>query len=197
MVGRFVPSPERARFRFSEIVLKAFGYLVSDFGYAVSKTDVTFVSWCGSGGEVRLYHGRGSYEVGFEMVFPGTDEVYSLHDLLVGLGKSSLASEFGNAGSTPERMQETIRKLAEIARDTLPAVLRGDHETLDRIRSITLAREQAARSEIHIEQVRAKCGRAWKTQDYDEYVRLLDDLKKLTELTAVEEKRLQIAIRKR
>lgn len=196
MVGRFVPGPERARFRFSEFVLDAFGYLVSEFGYAVSKTDVTFVSWFGPGGEVRLYHGRGSYEVGFEMVFPGTDEVFSLYDLLVGVGESSRAVEVSNAGSTPERMQETVGQLAEIARDTLPAVLRGDRETLDRIRSTTQERERAARSEIQIEQVRAECARAWKAQAYDEYVRLLDDLRKLTDLTAVEEKRFQIATRK-
>ena len=61
------PGPERFRLGFSEAVQSAFGFLQQDYGFRCVEAGPTFVRYESDLAFVNLYHGRASYELGFEV----------------------------------------------------------------------------------------------------------------------------------
>lgn len=192
MVGRFVPNPERVRFGFANAVQNAFGFLAR-YGFSCEESEVTLVRYRASDREIRLYHGRGSYEVGFEARFDRILGHFSMYCLLTACGHSSRTSEIYIAGSSIERMQESIERYARLAEACLDAVLRGDRVTIDDVVETHALLQREARNRIVIEQTRREIAPAWKRGDFGAVVGLFEKLARCTVLSPAEQKKLAIA----
>src|SRR2546430_3685910 len=60
------PSPDRARLRFRDCVLRDFQFL-SEFGLRPVEEKTTFVRYESTNVFVNIYHGRASFELGVEV----------------------------------------------------------------------------------------------------------------------------------
>ena len=82
--------PHRLELRFVDNALRAFEFLCEEFGFVADHQEVTLVVFSSEALLVRLYHGRRSFEIGFELsrkpVCNSTPpHFFNLHEILTAL----------------------------------------------------------------------------------------------------------------
>ena len=123
--------PDRARLGFTEAVLSSFSFLTKDFNFCVVKTEPTFVRYESPSVFANIYHGRASFELGFESgrLNDGSgreEHPYSL-DVIIELmrAREETGYTFLQA-STRARVQELVPKLASLVQSYAASALTGD-----------------------------------------------------------------------
>lgn len=187
-----VTSPDRERFRFAEVVQGPFGFL-ADHGFRCSEASAELVRYRSGELEITLSHDRYAYEVclfGRSDRVPGT---FEMHTLLIALGFPGRTSEIHIAGSTPERVRESIERYARLTRECLVPLLSHDPDAIASVVATSVRQVADYRDRMQFERIRKEVAAAWADGDHFSVVRLLDELGRSTALTRSEAKRLEIS----
>ncbi|MEV8521426.1 hypothetical protein ABZR86_16645 [Dyella marensis] len=173
---------------FANEATKSFDFL-GGFGFKRLQVDATLVRYRKSGMEVDVYHGRKSFELGFEISFGG--ERYSLQTIMRVSDPIAANAYRKYAATTLEGVREGLEQLSAMVKTFAPRALRGEAEffaLLDE-KKHTWSYEYAL--DVLAEQVRPMAESAFKRKEYSEVVELYGKI--LPRLTAAELKRLDIS----
>lgn len=120
----------RSDLGFSEAVLRAFEFLVRDFGFRCAEASPTLVRYESRSVVVALYHGRQSFEVGFEINTRAAeakgDPAFELPDILEAAGQGEALPLGFLQGSTPDAVNFAVGRVAALLRDAGSEALKGD-----------------------------------------------------------------------
>ena len=189
---RSIPMSRR-RLGFTEQVLSSFGFLIKEYGFRVAKSDPTFVRYESSIVFVNIYHGRTSYELGFEVgrLDDGSgqeEQPYSLSMIMQHMRKQEQKSF---QASTRDRVKELVPKLADLVRTYANSFLKGDVATFRELMTTRLDMADKLHDELRVRAVRQKAVNAWRARDFLQVAELYDSI--FEHLTQAEVKKLNYA----
>ena len=198
MIGEFEPGPNRATLGFKEAVLSAFYFLTTEYGFRCVKTEVTFVRYESSSAFINIYHGRGSFELGFEIgplaESPELEEHFSLGDVVdVMDARKETGYNFFQV-SDREGVQKFVPRLAELVRKYADLALRGNQEFFRRLREMQTQKSDLFLKEMRLEQIRPKVEIAWREKNYRKAVELYESVH--NDLSSLELQKLDYARKK-
>jgi hypothetical protein len=182
---------DRNNYEFEKAVGEHFAYL-QDFGFAVSNSSPTIVSFTRGDVSVTIFHGRSSYEVGAEVGFEATS--YSVGEL-IRLSDKVAGAEFRNpAATTTEVVAASVAMTADLMKRYGQEAIAGDRATFDELAQLRNAWGQQYELEVRAYQVRPKAEVAFRSGDYGAAALLYQSIRPL--LTPVEVAKLELAERK-
>lgn len=180
----------RELFNFPAIVSERFAFL-RDFGFARAHSLPTLVSYRKAEVEVNVFHGRRSFEVGFEILRAG--KRYSMSQLIRLTDEEAGAQYRRSMATTPTLLIPAVERLAELVRRYAVPILQGDAEifaTLDKQAEILRRNfdlDTVAR------QTRPEAESAFREHRYREAAELYERMS--DRLTPAERKKLEFARR--
>ncbi len=178
---------------FSDATRAAFGFLGA-FGFREVGAEATIVRYASGGVFLNVYHGRSSYELGVEVGLTDAppDQVgYSVAELMGLVDKGGALLLRSWTATTPEGLQEGVRKLAEQVRTYGQRALTGDAAIFD---ALELQRRQWAKdfaAELNYGQISPRAQEAFRKGDYAKAVQLYERIE--DRLAPVERKTLEYA----
>lgn len=181
-------SPDRLHLNFAETATRAFAFL-ADTGFTQVEAEPTIVRYRRGDILVDVYHGRQSYELGFEIGRGGTR--YSM-SVLIRADDAEAAKRYRNyAATTQAGVAEGLAQLAALARQYGTRALQGDTEFFAMLeqRRKSWASEYAL--EVLAGQLRPKAEQAFRHGRFQEAAKLLERIRPL--LAPAELKKLAIA----
>lgn len=190
------PGPTRAELGFAEAALSAFSFLSSQYDFHLVKVEPTFVRYESPILFVNIYHGRGSFELGFEIGLLEKDSAqkesaFSLGDVLDLL---EIREETGYTflqASTVERVKTLVPTLATLVQNYADPVLRSEAGVFDRLTYLQSKKSDELLKEWSLREVREKAAKAWQERNYSELASLYESISE--DLTAAESKKLEYA----
>jgi hypothetical protein len=180
--------PERTRLNFANAVTEAFSFL-GDLGFAVAEALPTLVRYRKGEIEARLYHGRRSFEVGFEIVRDG--ERYSISELIRAADRVEGEQYRDWTATTQQGIAEALGRLKELVSRYGERALQGDpgmFETLTKLRQEWMENYSL---DVLASQLRPKADAAFRSGDYREAAALYEKI--LPRLSPSELKKLALA----
>ena len=185
---------DRARLGFVQVVLSSFSFLVNDHNFRVMKTEPTFVRYESADVFVNIYHGRASFELGFEMgrLNDGSgmeEQPYSLDMIIELMGAKEETGYTFLQASTPTRVKELVPKLAKLVKTYAAPLFTGDPHTFEQLMQTRLQMSNQLYDDMRLRDVRRKADKAWQARDYVALVDLYESI--LEHLTPAEIKKLQ------
>lgn len=186
---------ERSKLKFLELVTEFFRFLESDFGFSLVRALETYVRYESASIYVNVYHGRVSYEVGFELgrLSLFTPVVYDLPVILEALAPDYKGQRvFAASEYAPLRF--CVSTVAQLAHEHFGKAIADDKEALDAIDKAYHAACERANKMYTIDPVKQRALEAWRKRDYGKVVQLYASIR--PELTEVEVKRLNYAAKK-
>jgi hypothetical protein len=173
--------PDRVSLGFAEAVESSFGFLTTEYGFKCVRVMPTLVRYESSRVCVNLYHGRSSYELGFEVALlprgrGQPEEPFSLGDIL---DLCSVREELGFTflqASTEERVRRFVPQLAELARQYAGPVLKGEPDLFMRLREVQTAKSRRYLREAELRQLREQADRAWQEKQFPLIVKLYESM---------------------
>jgi hypothetical protein len=180
--------PERTRLNFANAARESFSFL-GDRGFAVVESLPTLVRYRKDELEARVYHGRRSFEVGFEIVRNG--DHYSISELIRTADHDEGERYRNYTATTPEGIAEALTRLRELGGHYGQRALRGDpefFETLERLRQEWMENYSL---DVLASQLRPKADAAFRSADYRQAVELYEKIR--PRLSASELKKLALA----
>ena len=186
---------DRHHLGFTEQVLSSFDFLIKEYGFRVVKTEPTFVRYESSTVFVNLYHGRASYELGFEIgrLDDGTGKEESPYSLSMIMELMRAQEERFFQASTAERVKKYVPRLADLVRTYAPAVLGGDPATFRKLIKTRLEMANRLHEELRVRTFREEAANAWRSRDFPKVAELYDAI--FEKLTQAEIKKLNYAKR--
>jgi len=200
---RTKPGPDRHHLGFADAVSEAFGFLLGR-GFRLVELSDTFARYETNRRFVRVFHGRGSYELGVEIgrwieidgtlheqFFPLRDVVSLTTDLdTIGFG--------GTSATTEESVRKFITRLAAWTEQYgLELAANGDG-LFDQLSQRNAARGAADRDVQRARLLRARADEAWRAQDFanvvNAYGEIDSELASVT-LSASERAKLNYAVK--
>jgi hypothetical protein len=183
----------RRRLGFTEQVLSSFGFLIKDYGFCVVKDEPTFVRYESSSVFVNIYHGRTSYELGFEIgrLDSGSgqeEQAYSI-SMIMELMRAKEPTFF--QASTRDRVKEFVPRLADLVRTYATSLLQGDVATFGELIKTRLDMADRLHNELRLRGIRQKAANAWRSRDFVKVAELYDSI--FENLTQAEIKKLNYA----
>lgn len=182
----------RARFGFADLVAKHFAFL-EPLGFARRRSSSTLVCYGKGNLELRVYHGRSSYEIGLEIDRGAT--WFTLSDLIRATDAAAADKYRNPAISRPEGMATGVARVAEVfqrygqrALDDEP----GFYDGLERQRRAWLENYAL---DVLAQQTRPKANAAFRAGRYAEAAELFEQIR--ARLGPAEQKKLEIARRRR
>ena len=198
------PNRDRSRLRFEENVLAAFSFLVAEYHFRVTETEVTRVRYESDTIFLNIYHGRSSYELGCEIgllpqrvrdgaVTPEDQDgdafsIWEIARLQAGSGALELSSY---QASTPEAVARIVPRLADLVRQHAGPALVADPVFFERLAHAHTAWFEAYQRDDKLNQIRQQVAKAWAAKDFGRVVELLDPI--VGELTPSEVRKLEYA----
>jgi len=180
--------PERTRLNFADAVQRAFAFL-TDLGFVQVETSPTIVRYHKGDVEVDVYHGRQSYELGFEIGRDGAK--YTLSEL-IRIADPKTAVRYRNfVATTQSTLTEGLRSLAELIKRYGQRALQADPEFF-----VALGRQRKSwvegyALEVLEGQLRPKANKAFRQGNYREAAELYERIR--PGLTPTELRKLAIA----
>jgi hypothetical protein len=196
---RTAPGPERSRLGFAATVSEEFAFL-HGLGFHLMELTDTLVRYETDRRLVRVFHGRGSYELGVEIgrwievdgvrseqVFPLPDVIVRERDLAdVGYG--------GTSATTVELVRKFVVRLAGWTRQfALPLLTDGD-EIFAELSASNAAKGAAEREQQRASQLRVRANDAWRQRSFGTVIACyteIDTKLPTVELSGVERGRLK------
>lgn len=179
---------KRLNLHFDRHVKKAFQFL-SDFGFVELECLPSLVRYKNQKVIVEIYHGRNSYEVGFEIIADGYR--YPLSVILKHENFSN-ADDYRLAAVTTEKgVAKAVTDLSCLVNQYAKLALYGDNAYYTSLAKLqqNLADDYAL--DVLVRQLRPKAAEAFKRADYNLAVELYSKIRE--RLTATELKKLSVA----
>jgi hypothetical protein len=182
------PRSPRSRFDFVGAVARTFEFLTR-LGFSQAETSPTLVRYRKDDIQAKVYYGRQSYELGFEIGHKGNE--YSISELIRATDPET-ARQYRNPIATSQKaLTEGLARLEELTRIYGLRGLQGDPEffvALDRQRK---SWAEAYALEVLESQLRPKADEAFRRGDYGEAVKLYERIR--SRLSPADLKKLAIA----
>src|SRR2546427_6337083 len=120
-MDKTIPGQHRTQLGFTEAVLSAFDFLEREYDFHVVNAEPTIVTYESPRVFVNIYHGRASYELGFEIgrlvgLAGQREHPFSLGDLITLAGAQEETGYTFLQASTRERVKVYVPKLADLAK---------------------------------------------------------------------------------
>jgi hypothetical protein len=180
--------PERTRLNFANAASKSFSFL-GDRGFAVVESLPTLVRFRKDELEARVYHGRRSFEVGFEIVRDG--DRYSISELIRAADRDEGDRYRNYTATTPEGIAEALARLKELVGRYGERALRGDPEFFATLRNLRQEWMENYSLDVLAGQLRPKADAAFRSGDYRQAAELYEKIR--PRLSASELKKLALA----
>lgn len=194
----FEPGRHRELLGFEGDVLESFQFLTTEFGFKVVRQNPTFVRYESQRAFANIYHGRGSYELGFEVGLlpsPGERENnFTLHEIILLQQAEAQTGYTFYQASTRERVKEWLPKLAQLVRDYAGPALNGDAGTFSALSELRKRNSDQFLLDMELSRARTNAENAWSHQDFQKFVSIMEPLE--SHLSPAERKKLSIAKRK-
>ena len=179
---------DRTRLNFANAVSERFSFL-RDLGFTEVDSLPTIVRYRKGDIEVHIYHGRQSFEIGFEIGRQGAH--YSMSELIRADDPQTAEQYLDYAATTAEGTAEGLAQLEELVKRYGERALRGDSEFFG-----TLANQRktwAAGYELDVlaKQLRPKADAAFRSSDYRQAAELYEKIR--PRLSVAELKKLELA----
>lgn len=176
---------ERTRLNFAHAVSERFAFL-DDMGFSAVESLPTLVRYRRGEIEVTVYHGRQSFELGFEI--SRGDACYSISEL-IGVADAEAAKRYRNfAATTSEGIIEGLNQLVELVIRYGDRALRGDSAFFAALESHRKFWSEKYALDILEKQLRPKAQAAFQQGNYREAAELLERIR--SRLSPAEEKKL-------
>jgi hypothetical protein len=174
---------ERTRLNFAHAVRERFTFL-GDLGFLEVESLPTLVRYRKDDLEVNFYHGRSSFELGFEICRNSTR--YSMSEL-IGVADSEAAERYRNyAATTPHGIVAGVTQLEELVRRYGDRALRGDPAFFTMLEERRKAWAEEYALDALAKQLRPKAQAAFQQGNYREAAELYERIR--PRLSMAEEK---------
>ena len=178
-------------FDFGDAVRERFAFL-GRFGFSEIESLPTLVRYRKRDLEVSVYHGRSSFELGFELYRGGT--CISLGEL-IGLTDTEAAGRYRNyAAITPDQILKGLTLLAGLVPKYAERALRGEADVFETLKQQRQAWGERYAQEVLACQLRPKANEAFRGGNYRLAVELYEQIR--SQLSAVELKKVALAKRR-
>jgi hypothetical protein len=200
---RAAPGPERARLGFADAAQAEFGFLLR-LGFRLVELTDTICRYQSDRRLVRVFHGRGSYELGVEIgrwIEVGgqpREQAFPLPDVVTQLAGSAASEQQGTAATTAEAVSRVLRRLADQTREIAGEMLTGGDDLFDRLSAANAARGQAEQDQLRAQHLRERADDAWRRKDFDAVITAYTEIDRemdTVELRTSERRRLDYALR--
>lgn len=179
---------ERKRLNFSHLALQRFAFM-ADHGYRVAGTELTIVRFQKDDLVAAVYHGRSSYEVGFEI--GRGDEQFSLSGLIRAVDADAAARYRNPVATTPSALAEALELVAELVERYGQQALAGDAGFFQELRHKRRTWTEEYALDVLADQVRPRAEAAFREGRYREAAELYERMS--ARLTPAEQKKLSAA----
>jgi hypothetical protein len=175
---------ERTRLNFAHAVRERFAFL-DDMGFSEVESLPTLVRYRSDQLEVTLYHGRQSFELGFEISRDGAR--YAISEL-IGVADAEAAKRYRNfAATTSAGIIEGLNQLAELVTRYGDRALRGDSAFFAMLEDHRKSWSEGYALDVLEKQLRPKAQAAFQQGNYREAAELYERIR--PRLSAAEEKK--------
>jgi hypothetical protein len=173
---------------FANAVSERFAFL-DDLGFSKSESLPTLVRFRKGDLEINVYHGRQSFEIGFEIARQGAQ--YSISEI-IRVTDPETAERYRNfSTTTPHGVAEGLTHLEELVKRYAGLALRGDPVFFAKLESQRKAWMEGYALDVLAGQLRPKAETAFRRGDYREAVALYEKIR--PRLSATELKKLELA----
>jgi hypothetical protein len=176
---------------FLDAVRERFAFL-GTLGFSEVESLPTLVRYQKRDIEVRVYHGRSSFELGFQLDRDGTS--VSLGEL-IRLTDEEAADGYRNyAATTPERIRTGLALLANLVQKYAERALRGEADVFEKLHRQRQAWGERYAQEVCATHLRPRAEAAFRQGNYRQAAELYEQMR--PQLSPVELKKLSLAKRR-
>lgn len=181
---------------FNQSARTSFQFLINDYGFKLVKSELTMIRYETDLLFVNIYHGRSSYELGFEcgLKSKGEESRYRLPTIIKGLLGNAQNIQTSHQASNKEAIINGLRKIANMVRENCNSILKAEDIAFTQIEKAALAEGRELSYKYTIEPIKEKAEQAWKDKDFKKVINLYNSIK--NNLTDLEIKRLKYAYKK-
>ena len=183
----------RENLKFNYSVRCNFQFLVNEYGFEIVKEKSTFVRYETDKLFVNIYHGRLSYELGFEcgLKSKGEKTRYRLHTILRGLIGDEHNKQTFYQASNQEAIFNCLKKIADIVKEYCPQLLLAEYKAFAKIEHASTKEGQELTEKYTVGPIKERAEQAWKNKEYEKVRSLYTPIK--DKLSQLELKRLNYA----
>jgi len=183
-----ISETERMHLRFASAVTEMFAFL-EDLGFSIVEQSTTLVRYRKGNLEVDVYHGRQSYELGFELIHHGVR--CSMSEILA-FTDPEIAKQYRNfAAITQEGLNGGLARLAGLAKRCAQRALASDPEFFQALEKRRKSWGERYALEVLEEQLGPKADEAFRRGNYREAAELYERIR--SHLSPLELKKLAVA----
>lgn len=179
---------ERTRLNFADAASKHFAFL-GGLGFSELESLPTLVRFGRGYLEVAIYHGRQSFEIGFEVTRSGTR--YSVEEL-IRIANPEVAAQYRNyQTTTPQGIAEGLAQLEALVKQYGERALSGDPEFFAALDQQRKSWAEGYALDVLAGQLRPKAEAAFRSGDYRQAADFYERIR--PRLSAAELKKLALA----
>ena len=182
------PGPERTRLNFADAVTRTFAFL-TDLGFLQAEASPTIVRYRMGDVEVDVYHGRKSYELGFEIGLGGSK--YSMSELIRATDPETSTQYRNFVARTQSSLSEGLSRLEGLVKRYGRQALLGDPEFFVGLESQRKSWAEGYALDVLEGQLRPRADEAFRRGNYQEAAELYERIR--PRLTPAELKKLAVA----
>jgi len=183
----------RENLKFNYSVRSSFQFLTDDYNFELVKEEITFVRYETDQLFVNIYHGRLSYELGFEcgLKSKGEESRYRLNTILRGLMGDTHKKQTFYQASNKEAVANCLSKIASIVKEYCSSLLRVEDSAFAKVELASANEGRELTKKYTIGPVRKQAEQAWKNKEYEKVRSLYKTIE--DKLSSIELKRLKYA----
>lgn len=183
---------DREKLQFKKEVLAAFAFLESNYNFRCTKASDYVIRFEHENIYIEIIHDRLSFETFVQVGSIKDDtECYDLNDVFH-LDVSDKTKNIFYQSSNPSGVKKCIKHLADAVKYYSEMLINEYEETF---KSLSIARTKQSEEymlEMELSQARENAAKAWKSKDYEQYIKVFSPLQK--HLSKSELKKLKYAL---